>query len=186
MDATPLAAALVLLALSMVAVTLVRRVHLPPILGYLLVGIIALPHALGWIPEGDIGIALGIALFKGIVTIVAMLIAGRWLSRPLFRWVAAAHSVELLTLAVLLIPLTAAWVTHAVGLSLALGAFIAGILIGDTEYRHHVETEVRPFRDVLMGLFFITVGMQLDIAALPPSCIGWSCCYLDWSSARIC
>ena len=96
-----------------------------------------------------------------------MLLAGRWLTRPLLHRVAAAHSVELFTLTALLVALTAAWLTNLAGLSLALGAFIAGMLIGDTEYRHHVETEIRPFRDVLMGLFFITVGTQLNLLALP-------------------
>jgi len=75
--------------------------------------------------------------------------------------------VELFTLTILLVALASSSITHAVGLSAELGAFIAGMLIGDTEYRHHVELETRPFRDVLMGLFFITVGMQLNLFALP-------------------
>lgn len=281
---------LTLLALSVLAVAFLRRVHLPPILGYLFVGVIAGPHALGWIPDsppihllGEAGVvfllfmigleisipqllsmrhavlgfggaqvvlttlivmaialwsgirwegalvvggalalsstaivarqlteqlelqsrhgrlalgillfqdlavvpflvvipilggqaesgvatALGIALLKGIVVVVGMLAIGRWALRPLFHWVASAHSVELFTLAVLLVALASSSITHAVGLSAELGAFIAGMLIGDTEYRHHVELETRPFRDVLMGLFFITVGMQLDLFALP-------------------
>ena len=295
MNPSPLGEVLVILALAVVAVALFRRVHLPPILGYLCVGLFAGEHALAWIPESDVihllaevgvvfllfmigleisiphmlsmkhavlgfgsaqvvlstlttmaialligipwegalvvggalalsstaivakqlieqvemqsrhgrfalgillfqdlavvpflvaipilggdathnvALALGIALFKGLLTIVLMLAAGRWLLRPLFHRVASAHSVELFTLAVLLVSLTAAWITHAVGLSLALGAFIAGMLIGDTEYRHHVETEIRPFRDILMGLFFITVGTQLDLATLP-SILHW-------------
>jgi monovalent cation:H+ antiporter-2, CPA2 family len=281
---------LVLLALSVVAVAFLRRVHLPPILGYLFVGVIAGPHALGWIAEseaihllGEAGVvfllfmigleisipqllsmrhavlgfggaqvglttlivmaiawssgirwegalvvggalalsstaivarqlteqlelqsrhgrlalgillfqdlavvpflvvipilggqaesgivaALGVALVKGIAVIIGMLAVGRWVLRPLFHWVASAHSVELFTLAVLLVALASSSITHSVGLSAELGAFIAGMLIGDTEYRHHVELETRPFRDVLMGLFFITVGMQLDLFALP-------------------
>jgi len=281
---------LILLGLSVVAVALLRRIHLPPILGYLFVGVIAGPHALGWITDSDaihllgeagvvfllfmigleisipqllamrhavvgfggaqvvlttlavtaigwwsgigwegalvvggalalsstaivarqlteqlelqsrhgrlalgillfqdlavvpflviipilggqaesgVGLALGVALAKGVAVVVGLLLAGRRLLRPLFHWVAAAHSVELFTLTVLLVALASSSITHAVGLSAELGAFIAGMLIGDTEYRHHVELEIRPFRDVLMGLFFITVGMQLDLLALP-------------------
>ena len=290
MDHSPLDAVLILLLFSVTAVALFRRFHLPPILGYLAVGLFAGPHALGWIPEADIlhllgevgvvfllfmigleisiphlmamrtavlgfggaqvvlstlvtmgvamlagipwegalvvggalalsstaivakqlteqvemqsrhgklafgillfqdlavvpflvaipvlsgdtgqamGPALLLAMAKGVLVIVAMLLAGRYLLRPLFHMIAAARSAELFTLAILLVALTAAWLTYLMGLSLALGAFVAGMLIGDTEYRHHVETEIRPFRDVLMALFFITVGAQLDLFALP-------------------
>ncbi|MGB1110723.1 MAG: monovalent cation:proton antiporter-2 (CPA2) family protein, partial [Gammaproteobacteria bacterium] len=280
---------LVLLLLSVATVALVRRIHLPPILGYLLIGVMAGHHALGWVPDthavhllGEIGvvfllfmigleisipqlmamkgivlglggaqvlgstvsgaliaywlgigwegavvvggalalsstalvvkqlgeqlemssrhgrIALGILLFqdlavvpflvmipilagqgegnmatalllamlKGAVAIGVMVVVGRKLLRPLFHWVSAAHSVELFTLAILLVALAAAWITAEMGLSLALGAFLAGLLLGDTEYRHQIETEIRPFRDVLMGLFFITVGTNLNPNAL--------------------
>ena len=291
MPHNPINDVLVLLALSVLAVALLRRAHLPPILGYLFVGVVAGPHALGWLPESDaihllgeagvifllfmigleisiphllsmrhavlgfggaqvvlttlivmaiawwsgirwegalvvggalalsstaivakqlteqlelqsrhgrlaLGIllfqdlavvpflviipilggeadtalapALAIALVKGVAVVVGLLAVGRWLLRPAFHWIAAAHSVELFTLMVLLVALASASITHAVGLSAELGAFIAGMLIADTEYRHHVELETRPFRDVLMGVFFITVGMHLDLAALPP------------------
>lgn len=295
MDVTPLGHVLILLALSVVTVAQFRRIHLPPILGYLFVGVVAGPHTLGWIAEGElihllgeigvvfllfmigleisiphllsmkhavlvfgtgqmvistvaamaiarfvgipwagalvvggamglsstaivakqlteqfemqarhgklalgillfqdlavvpflvaipilggdtegnIGVVLGIALLKGIVTMIAMLLTGRWLSRPLFHWVAAAHSVELFKLTVFLVSLAAAWITHAVGLSLALDAFIAGMLIGDTEYRHYVEIEVRPFRDVLMGFSLLPSGCSLISASCLPFYIG--------------
>jgi CPA2 family monovalent cation:H+ antiporter-2 len=68
---------------------------------------------------------------------------------------------------VLLVTLAASWSTHAAGLSMALGAFLAGMMLGETEFRHQVEADIRPFRDVLLGLFFITVGMLLDVRALP-------------------
>jgi len=280
---------LILLGLSVVTVGLLRRAHLPPILGYLFVGILTGPHALNWIPESDemavigqlglvfllfmIGLeipipqlaamrralfllgglqvvlstavggylawtggipwqgalvvggalalsstaivarqlsdqlelhsrhgrlALGILLFqdlavvpflivipilaggsgamgaelslaaaKAVLVLAAMLLVGRKLVRPMFALIARAHSVELFTLSILLVALTSASLTHLAGLSHELGAFVAGMLIADTEYRHHVEIETRPFRDVLMGLFFITVGMQLDPAAVP-------------------
>ncbi|MGB0714165.1 MAG: cation:proton antiporter, partial [Gammaproteobacteria bacterium] len=106
-------------------------------------------------------------LLKGTLAVVVMLVAGRKLIRPLLHWSGAAKSVELFTLAILLVALVAAWLTASLGLSLALGAFLAGMMLGDTEFKHQVETEIRPFRDVLMGLFFITVGTQLNLAVLP-------------------
>jgi len=117
---------------------------------------------------GSIGLPLLAALGKGIVAFVSMLALGRWLLRPLFREVAAARSAELFTLTVLLVSLTAAWITSLMGLSLALGAFLAGMMLGETEFRHQIAADIRPFQDVLLGLFFITVGMQLNLGLLPP------------------
>jgi CPA2 family monovalent cation:H+ antiporter-2 len=108
--------------------------------------------------------ALGWAGLKAVVVFAAMLAIGHWLLRPLFQEVARARSPELFTMAVLLVALTAAWATHSAGLSLALGAFLAGMMLSETEYRHQVETDIRPFRDLLLGLFFITVGMLLNPA----------------------
>jgi len=107
------------------------------------------------------------ALAKGAVAVALMLAAGHWLLRPLFHEIASSRSSELFTLTALLMALAAAWVTHFAGLSLALGAFLAGMMLGETEFRHQVEADIRPFRDVLLGLFFITIGMLLDLAALP-------------------
>ncbi|MFO0453614.1 MAG: cation:proton antiporter [Pseudomonadota bacterium] len=109
---------------------------------------------------------VALALVKGLAALGIVLAAGRWLMRPLFFEIARARSLELFTLAVLLVALAAAWATHAVGLSLALGAFLAGMLLAETEYRHQVESVIRPFRDVLLGLFFITIGMLLDLQLL--------------------
>ena len=106
------------------------------------------------------------ALVEGALVIIVVLLAGRWLLRPLFREIARAHVPEHFTLAVLLVALGAAWATHAVGLSLALGAFLAGMMLSETEFRHQVEADIRPFRDVLLGLFFITIGMRLDVGLL--------------------
>jgi CPA2 family monovalent cation:H+ antiporter-2 len=290
MEHSPLNDVLILLALAVLAVASLRRLHLPPILGYLFVGALAGPAAAGWIPSSEaihlfaevgvvfllfmIGLEISIphlvamrgavlglggaqvalttalaallawavdipwqgalviggavamsstaiaakqlteqlemqsrhgrialavllfqdlavvpflvlipiladsgapslagpmlwALVKGAAAFAIMFASGHWLLRPLFHWVAAAHSVELFTLAILLVSLTAAWITSEMGLSLALGAFLAGMMLGETEYRHQVETEIRPFRDVLMGLFFISVGTQLNLAVLP-------------------
>lgn len=289
MEPSLLGQVLVLLALSVVAVMVLRRIHLPPILGYLLVGVVAGPHILGWLPDADTlhllaevgvvfllftigmefsvpqfmamrGVVLGLgglqvalsalggwavasavgvpwqgavvaggalamsstaivtkqlneqlemharhgrlalgmllfqdlavvpflvaipilavpdqailsplltALAKGAAAFAALMLVGQKVLRPLFHVVAASHSLELFTLAVLLVALAAAWVTGALGLSLELGAFLAGMMLNETEYRHQIEAEIRPFRDVLLGLFFIYVGLQLDIGVLP-------------------
>ncbi len=82
--------------------------------------------------------------------------------RPLFHIVAKQKSSELFVLFVLLVTLGLAWVTELAGLSLALGAFLAGMLISETEYRYQVEDYIKPFRDVLLGFFFVTIGMLLD------------------------
>ena len=290
MEHSPLADSVLLLAAAVMAVALCRRIQLPPILGYLFVGMAVGPHALGWWHHGptlhllgEIGVAfllfaiglefslsqfwamrrtllglggaqvavgtlsgaaiagwigipwgaafvvggalamsstaivvkqltdqlelqdqhgrlsLGILLFqdlaavpflvvipilgagagddllpalswalvKAVVAFAVMLGLGRLLLRPLFAEVASARSSELFTLTVLLVSLLAAWLTAWLGLSLALGAFLAGMMLSETEYRHQIESDIRPFRDLLLGLFFVTVGMQLDLAVLP-------------------
>jgi len=289
MDHSVLDGILVLLLLSVLAVALVRRLHLPPILGYLLVGAVFGEHAIGWIPGGHeieflaelgvvfllfmiglevsiahllamrrvliglgglqvvlstlstillamwsgmswesalavggalalsstaivvkqlqeqlemhsrhgrnalgillfqdlavvpflvsipilagggdaIGSALLISLLKAVLAFGIMFAVGHWLLRPVLAWVTASYSVELFTLAILLLSLAAAWATYQMGLSLALGAFLAGVMLAETEYRHQIETEIRPFRDVLLGLFFVTVGTQLNLSVLP-------------------
>ncbi len=101
-----------------------------------------------------------------VVVLAVVLLTGRWLLRPLFHEIAGARTAELFTLAVLLVVLAAAYATESAGLSGALGAFLAGIMLAETEYRHQIETDIRPFRDLLLGLFFITVGMTLDLALI--------------------
>jgi CPA2 family monovalent cation:H+ antiporter-2 len=106
--------------------------------------------------------AIGIAA----LALLLVLAAGRWLLRPLFLMIASVRSAELFSLAVLLAVLASAWATHAVGLSLALGAFLAGMMLAETEFRHQIEATIRSYREVLLGLFFITVGMLLDVGLL--------------------
>ncbi len=105
-------------------------------------------------------------LVQGTFALIVVLAAGRWLLRPLFLEIARARTPELFLLAVMLIVLGSAWLTELVGLSLALGAFLAGVMLAETEFRHQIEASIRPFRDILLGLFFITVGMLLDISLL--------------------
>src|ERR1700733_3505792 len=107
-----------------------------------------------------------LAVLGGIVAIVAVLAAGRWLLRPLFHEIAHSRLRELFTLTVLLVVLGSAWASNVAGLSLALGAFLAGMMLAETEYRHQIDAVIRPFRDILLGLFFISVGMLLDVRLL--------------------
>ena len=106
--------------------------------------------------------ALAIAGFKAVVLITLLLTGGQRIMRWWLTLVAKRKSEELFVLNLLLVTLGLAWLTELAGLSLALGAFIAGMLISETEYKHQVETDIRPFHDVLLGLFFITIGMLLD------------------------
>lgn len=116
--------------------------------------------------EHSLALPLFIALSKGILAFFIMFQTGRWLLRPFYHLVAATHSAEIFTLATLFISITAAWLTNQLGLSLALGAFLAGLMLSETEYKHQIQADIRPFRDVLMGLFFISVGAQLDLSVI--------------------
>ena len=124
----------------------------------LLILVPALTH-----PGGDLVRTLALAGFKAVVVLVLLLFIGQKLLRSWFRIVVQRRSQELFMLNLLMITLGAAWITEQAGLSLALGAFVAGMLISETEYRHQVEEDIKPFRDVLLGLFFITIGMLLDL-----------------------
>ncbi|WP_432722414.1 monovalent cation:proton antiporter-2 (CPA2) family protein [Jeongeupia wiesaeckerbachi] len=110
--------------------------------------------------------ALALAALKIVVVLFLLLNLGQKLMRPWFNLVAKQHSSELFMLNLLLVTLGIAWLTELSGLSLALGAFLAGMLIAETEYRYQVEDDIRPFRDLLLGLFFVTVGMTLNFGQL--------------------
>jgi CPA2 family monovalent cation:H+ antiporter-2 len=122
--------------------------------------------ALGGEAREAVWVTLGSVLLKSVLVLVAIMAAGRWLLRPLFHEIAAVRSRELFMFAVLLLVLACAWITELAGLSLALGAFLAGMMLGETEYRHQVEGDILPFRDILLGLFFVTVGMLLDLTVI--------------------
>ena len=117
-------------------------------------------------PMGAMAAELGLAALKAAVVLVVVLFFGQRLMSGWFFLVARRKSGELFMLNVLLVTLGLAWLTETAGLSLALGAFIAGILISETEYRYQVEEDIKPFRDVLLGLFFISIGMMLDFGVL--------------------
>jgi CPA2 family monovalent cation:H+ antiporter-2 len=111
--------------------------------------------------------ALGIALLKAVLLLAVLLELGPRLMRRWFRMLARQRSHELFTLNVLLSSLFFASLSHALGLSAELGAFVARILIAETEFRVQVGDDIKPFRDLLLGLFFITIGMKLDLRELP-------------------
>lgn len=125
------------------------------------VPLLVLIPALGASAEQLAG-ALAIAALKAAALITVLLVGGQHVMRRWLTLVARRKSEELFVLNLLFITLGLAWLTEMAGLSLALGAFIAGMLISETEFKHQVETDIRPFHDVLMGLFFISIGMLLD------------------------
>ncbi|NDV89821.1 potassium transporter [Alteromonas sp. 345S023] len=116
--------------------------------------------------EVSIAIALGEALLKGIFVIALLMSIGKWVLPWVFREVARTRTDELFVLTTILIALLAGGLTYYFGLSMALGAFLAGMMLGESQYKYQLEADIRPFRDILMGLFFVTVGMELDLAVL--------------------
>lgn len=138
------------------------------ILGILLFQDLALVPLLIIVPalaknSGNLAVTLAWASVKALVVLALLLFFGQKLMRGWFRIVVKRRSQELFMLNLLMITLGAAWITERAGLSLALGAFIAGMLISETEFKHQVEEDIKSFRDVLLGLFFITVGMLLNV-----------------------
>jgi monovalent cation:H+ antiporter-2, CPA2 family len=111
-------------------------------------------------------LALAIAVLQGAVAILAIVVAGRYLLQPIFRSAARTGSRDLIMAITLFIVVGVAAETGAAGLSAALGAFLAGLLLSETEYRHHIEIDIAPFKGLLIGLFFISVGMTIDLRAV--------------------
>ena len=103
---------------------------------------------------------------KAIGVIVAIVLGGRMLLRPALRWIARSETPEIFTAASLLLVIATAALMQAVGLSMALGAFLAGVLLAESEYRRELETDIEPFKGLLLGLFFIAVGMTIDFAVV--------------------
>ncbi len=120
----------------------------------------------------DLAAMLAFATLKAIAVLLVLLVFGQYVMRSWFHVVARQKSSELFMLNVLLITLGLAYFTELAGLSLALGAFVAGMLISETEYRYQVEEDIKPFRDVLLGLFFVTIGMKLNLGSVVAD-FGW-------------
>ncbi len=112
------------------------------------------------------GALLGMAALKGVLTVVVIYLVGRRVVRPLFHQIAASHQPDTFMALTLLVALGVGAITWAAGLSMALGAMLAGLIIAETEFRHQVEITIEPFRGLLMGLFFLSVGMGIDLRAV--------------------
>jgi CPA2 family monovalent cation:H+ antiporter-2 len=116
--------------------------------------------------EGSFGSLLALAAFKGVLTVVVLYLVGRRVIRPLFHQIASDRQPDTFTALTLLTTLGVAALTWSAGLSMALGALLAGLIIAETEFRHEVEITIEPFKGLLMGLFFLSVGMGIDLRAL--------------------
>ena len=123
--------------------------------------LIAIIPLLG-VAAGDGG-PVGISVLKALAAIAVVVIGGRYLLRQLFRLAARIGVPEMLTASALLAVLGAAWVMALAGLSMGLGAFLAGVLLADSEFRHEIESQIEPFKGLLLGLFFMAVGMSIDL-----------------------
>jgi len=166
-------AALTMSSTAIVSKILAERVDLNSRHGRLSIGVllfqdIAVVPILVMIPALGLANAslldvLGFAMIKATAMLLFLFTIGKWLIKPWFNLVASQRSRELFVMNVLMVTLLLAYATKLAGLSYALGAFIAGMLISETKYRYQVESDISPFRDILLGLFFISVGMLLDL-----------------------
>lgn len=130
------------------------------------VPILMLISVLGADTGGSILASITTALMQAALALVAIVVIGRAVLRPLFRQVAATHSSELFIAAILFVISATGVIAAVAGLSMALGAFVAGLLLAETEYRKAIEATIEPFKGLLLGIFFFTVGMGLDIRVL--------------------
>ncbi len=117
-------------------------------------------------PTSSLSSVIGFAALKALAAFITAILIGRYLIGPLFKLIAKLKDNEIFTAVALLIVLATATATGVLGLSLTLGAFLAGMIISETPYRHLIQTEINPFRGLLLGFFFITVGMSLDTTVI--------------------
>ncbi len=175
-------AALAMSSTAIVSKILAERVDLNSRHGRLSIGVllfqdIAVVPVLVLIPAlgmatSNLGNVLGTAFLKAAAMLLFLFTVGKWLINPWFNLVAGQRSRELFVMNVLMITLLLAFATKLAGLSYALGAFIAGMLISETKFRYQVESDISPFRDILLGLFFISIGMLLDVGQIAKN-LGW-------------
>ncbi len=111
----------------------------------------------------NLGEAIVSSLLESLLAIIIIYIIGRQFLKPLYQLIASLNSNELFVATTIMVVLGSAWTTHHFGLSMELGAFVAGLLIAETEFRHQVEADILPFKGLLMGLFFMTIGMSIDL-----------------------
>lgn len=127
--------------------------------------LIAIP-ILGGDGESSLLLAILIALGKGAIVVAILLSVGKWILPKIFNQVAQVRTDELFVLTAILVTVLAGTLTSFFGLSMALGAFLAGMMLSESQYKHQLEADIRPFRDILMGLFFISVGTALNLHAM--------------------
>ena len=140
---------------KVVSILLLEDLAIVPLL--LIVALMAPVHV-------DSGRPLWLVVGVAVVAVAFVVVAGRWLLNPLFRILAAAKAREVMTAAALLVVLGSALLMQSAGLSMAMGAFLAGVMLSESSFRHQLEADIEPFRGILLGLFFLSVGMSLDIA----------------------
>ncbi|HAZ59999.1 MAG TPA: glutathione-regulated potassium-efflux system protein KefC [Gammaproteobacteria bacterium] len=124
---------------------------------------------IGWVGAGSLmngALIAPVALLKAFAIVIGLLVFGHYIARPLFRWVASGGEREPFVALSLGIVIGAALLADAAGLSMAFGTFLAGVLLADSEYRHEVELDLEPFKGLLLGLFFMSVGLNLDLALI--------------------
>lgn len=114
----------------------------------------------------SLSMAIALAIVKGVAVVIILMSVGKWILPRVFTEVAQTRTDELFVLTTILVALMAAGLTYSFGLSMALGAFLAGMMLGESQYKYQLEADIRPFRDILMGLFFITIGMRLNLSDL--------------------
>jgi glutathione-regulated potassium-efflux system ancillary protein KefC len=127
--------------------------------------ILAMLPALG-VVAADSGSSAWLGILKAAGVIAAIVVGGHYLTRPIFRYIANTGMREIFTAFSLLLVFGISMLVNVVGMSMALGAFLAGVLLAESEYRHELEVEIEPFKGLLMGLFFISVGMSIDFGLL--------------------
>jgi monovalent cation:H+ antiporter-2, CPA2 family len=136
------------------AILILQDLAVLPLL--VLVPLLASPHDSMWL-------AIGTGIGQAALALMAIAVVGRLLIRPLFRVIAKLDIHELFVATTLLVVLSASWAAHEAGLSMALGAFLAGLLVAETEFHHQIEADVKPYKGLLMGLFFMSVGMMINL-----------------------
>lgn len=141
-----------------VAILLFQDIAVVPLL--IVIPLLATPS------ESSMIFALAIALIKGVFVVGLLLLVGKWVLPRIFNLVAQVRTDELFVLTTLLVTLVASSLTLWFGLSMALGAFLAGMMLGESQYKYQLEADIRPYRDILLGLFFVTVGMKFDASYL--------------------
>ncbi|MFK8067147.1 MAG: cation:proton antiporter [Gammaproteobacteria bacterium] len=116
--------------------------------------------------ENSLAMELASAILRGVVLFSILMVLGKWVLPLIYKEVALSKSEEIFVLSTLVIVLLAAWLTHSFHLSMALGGFVTGMMLGEGSFKYQIENDIRPFKDILLGLFFVTIGMSLDLGLL--------------------